>query len=72
MARRVVAVLSTIFQVHGGIPRFNQGLCRALDDLAGELGFQGRVLSQDDSRLDYERAGAPWKRLDFVAGGGGP
>ena len=65
-------VLSTIFKVHGGIPRFNQSLCRALDDLAGGLGFEGRVLSQDDSRLDYERAGAPWKRLEFVAGGGGP
>jgi glycosyltransferase involved in cell wall biosynthesis len=72
MARRVVAVLSTIFKVHGGIQRFNRTLCLALDELAGEMGFEGRVLSQDDSRLDYERAGAPWKRLAFVAGGGGP
>lgn len=72
MARRVVAALSTIFRVHGGIPRFNQAVCRALDELSGELGFEGRILSQDDSRADYERAGAPWKRLEFVPGGGGP
>jgi len=68
----VVAVLSTIFKVHGGIQRFNRLLCLALDELAGEMGFEGRVLSQDDSDADYERAGAPWKRLRFVAGGGGP
>jgi len=67
-----VAALSTIFRVQGGIPRFNQALCRGLDELAGELGFEGRVLSQDDSLLDYERAGAPWTRLEFVPGGGGP
>jgi glycosyltransferase involved in cell wall biosynthesis len=72
VARRVVAALSTIFKVHGGIQRFNRTLCRALDDLAGEMGFEGCVLSQDDSRLDYERAGAPWQRLRFVPGGGGP
>jgi glycosyltransferase involved in cell wall biosynthesis len=72
LARRLVAVLSTIFKVHGGIQRFNRTLCLALDDLAGEMGFDGQVLSQDDSRLDYERAGAPWKRLRFVPGGGGP
>ena len=72
MARRVVAVLSTIFKVHGGIQRFNRTLCLALDELAGEMGFEGRVLSQDDSHLDYERAGAPWTRLAFVPGGGGP
>jgi glycosyltransferase involved in cell wall biosynthesis len=68
----VIAVLSTIFRVHGGIQRFNRTLCRALDELAGEIGFEGRVLSQDDGHLDYERAGAPWKRLRFVPGGGGP
>jgi glycosyltransferase involved in cell wall biosynthesis len=68
----VVAVLSTIFKVHGGIQRFNRALCLALDELAGEMGFDGRVLSQDDSVVDYERAGAPWKQLRFVAGGGGP
>ena len=72
MARRLVVVLSTIFKVHGGIPRFNRALCRALDDLSGEIGFEGHVLSQDDSRLDYEGAGAPWTRLQFAAGGGGP
>jgi len=68
----VVAVLSTIFKVHGGIQRFNRLLCLALDELAGEMGFEGRVLSQDDSVVDYERAGAPWRWLRFVAGGGGP
>ena len=68
----MVAVLSTIFKVHGGIQRFNRTLCLALDELAAEMGFEGRVLSQDDSRLDYERAGAPWKRIRFVPGGGGP
>jgi glycosyltransferase involved in cell wall biosynthesis len=72
VARRLVAVLSTVFKVHGGIQRFNRALCLALDELAGEMGFEGRVLSQDDSRRDYERAGAPWKRLRFVPGGGGP
>jgi glycosyltransferase involved in cell wall biosynthesis len=68
----VVAVLSTIFKVHGGIQRFNRTLCLALDELSGEMGFEGSVLSQDDSRSDYERAGAPWRRLRFVPGGGGP
>lgn len=72
MTRRVVAALSTIFKVHGGIQRYNQTLCLALDDLAGEIGFEGRVLSQDDSIADYERAGSPWRRLRFTAGGGGP
>jgi len=66
----VVAVLSTIFKVHGGIPRFNQALCRALDDLAGEMGLKATVLSQDDSQGDYERSGAQWTRLRFVAGAG--
>ena len=72
MARRVFAILSTIFKTHGGIQRFNRTLCLALDELAGEMGFEARVLSQDDSSIDYERAGAPWKRLAFVPGGGGP
>ena len=72
MPRRVVAVLSTIFRVRGGIPRFNQALCRGLDELADELGFEGRVLSQDDALADYERSGAAWRRLRFVPGGGGP
>jgi len=66
----VVAVLSTLFKVHGGIPRFNQALCRALDELSGEMGFRATVLSQDDSDSDYERSGAGWTRLRFVAGGG--
>ena len=66
----VVAVLSTIFRVHGGIPRFNRALCRALDDLCGEMGLRGTVLSQDDSHEDYAASGPGWTRARFVAGGG--
>src|SRR5262245_16372175 len=72
MARRVVEVLSTIFKVHGGIQRFNRTLCLALDPLTEELGFAGHVVRLDDSRLGYGRSGAPWKRLAFAPGGGGP
>ena len=70
MPQKIVVVLSTIFKVHGGIPRFNQMLCLALDQLAPELGLDVRVLSQDDADEDYLAHGAPWKHARFVPGGG--
>jgi glycosyltransferase involved in cell wall biosynthesis len=67
---RVLLVLSTVFHVRGGIPRFNQMLCLALDELAAELGFTGEVIVLDDTVEDWERAGRPWRRLAFTPGGG--
>ncbi|ANM29069.1 hypothetical protein ABI59_04865 [Acidobacteria bacterium Mor1] len=70
MKTGVLVVLSTIFCVRGGIPRFNQMLCLALDRLAPKLDLDVTVISQDDSEEDYEAAGAPWKHMRFVAGAG--
>jgi glycosyltransferase involved in cell wall biosynthesis len=70
MSSRLLVVLSTVFKVRGGIPRFNQMLCRAIDELAPELGIEATVISQDDTAEDYRRAGSPWRNLEFVAGGG--
>jgi glycosyltransferase involved in cell wall biosynthesis len=70
MSRHVVVVASTIFAVRGGIPRFNQMLCLALDRLAPRLDLAISVLSQDDSDDDYRRAGAPWRHARFHAGAG--
>ena len=47
--------------VRGGIPRFNQMLCLAIDQLAPELGLAGTVVCQDDSAEDYRKAGRPWR-----------
>jgi len=63
---RLILVLSTVFHNRGGIPRFNQMLCLALDELAAELGFSARVIVQDDTEQDYERAGRPWRHLEFT------
>ena len=70
MNRKIAVALSTIFTMHGGIPRFNQMLCLALDQLALERGYEIYILSQDDSPADYAKAGAPWTRARFVDGGG--
>lgn len=69
-ARRLIVVLSTIFKVRGGIPRFNQMLCLALDQLSPLLDLEVHVLSQDDGEEDYRAQGAPWRHLVFHAGGG--
>ena len=66
MKRRILVSLPIVFNARGGIPRFNQLLCRALDDLAPSLGFEGRVLSMADDWSDYERSGASWGNLEFV------
>lgn len=70
MSKRLLIVLSTVFRVRGGIPRFNQMLCLALDQLAPELGFTAAVISQDDRLDDYRRSGEPWRHLEFVEGCG--
>lgn len=64
--RRLVVVLTMIFKVRGGIPRFNQMLCRALDDLAPSLGLEVDVVSLLDGPEDYAAAGSPWRHLRFV------
>jgi glycosyltransferase involved in cell wall biosynthesis len=66
--RKILVVLSTVFCARGGIPRFNQLLCRAIDEAAPGLGLEGVVVSQDDTVDDYEKHAA-WSRLRFVAGG---
>jgi glycosyltransferase involved in cell wall biosynthesis len=68
--RRVLLVLSTIYRVRGGIQRFNQLLCRSLDELAPGLGIEGAVVSQDDELGDYTAQPARWAHLRFVPGGG--
>lgn len=68
--RRLTLVLPTIFRVRGGIPRFNQMLCLAVDQLAPSLDLDVTVIAHDDSEADFRCAGAPWHRLRFVAGGG--
>jgi hypothetical protein len=70
MPKRLLIVLSTLFAVRGGIPRFNQMLCLAIDQLAPQLGLEGQVISQDDSAEHYEQAGRPWKHLEVIPGGG--
>jgi len=70
MRRRLTVVLSTIFAARGGIPRFNQMLCLALDRIAPELRLDITVLSQDDDEEHYAQAGSPWKQLQFVPGRG--
>jgi len=71
MSRRIVLTLSTVFTSRGGIPRFNQMLCRAMDQLADDLDLEIDVLSQDDRVEDYENSGTTWKRARFVGGGEG-
>ena len=60
MPRRLLIALSTLFSQRGGIPRFNQLLCLAIDQLAPELDLTGSVVCQDDTPDDYRAAGAPW------------
>lgn len=70
MPGKLLIALSTVFRVRGGIPRFNQMLCLALDQLAPQLGLEGTVICQDDTEEDYRAAGRPWARLEFLPGGG--
>jgi phosphatidylinositol alpha-1,6-mannosyltransferase len=70
MPGKILIVLSTLFSIRGGIPRFNKMLCMAIDQLAPELGLSGRVICLDDGIEDYRAAGSPWQHLEFVPGGG--
>jgi glycosyltransferase involved in cell wall biosynthesis len=68
--RKALLVLSSLFETRGGIPRFNQMLCLALDRIGPAADLDVTVLSQDD-RLDHYRVhGAPWRHARFVPGGG--
>ncbi len=69
-APRKLAVVVSVMFVRGGIPRFNQMLCLALDELAPELDLDVSVISQDDTVEDYRRHDRPWKHLTFIAGNG--
>src|SRR5438094_6190969 len=64
--RTILLALSTVFNVRGGIPRFNQMLCLALDELSPSLGLNAKVLSIHDSMVDYVESGSPWKHLQFI------
>jgi phosphatidylinositol alpha-1,6-mannosyltransferase len=66
MRHKLVVSLSMLFKVHGGMPRFNQMLCLALDDLAPSLGLDVKVVSQEDETEDYRSHGAPWRHIVFV------
>ena len=69
MKQRILLALSNLFAIRGGIPRFNQMLCLALDDLSPELGLEVQVVTQGETLEDYSRAAEPWKHLEFVPGG---
>lgn len=70
MSRGVLLALSTVFAERGGIPRFNQMLCLALDRAAPRLDLDVVVLSIDDDHEHYEAAGRPWRHLRFRPGKG--
>ncbi len=70
MNRKLVLPLSDVFATRGGIPRFNQMLCLALDQLSPSLGLDVVVLSQDDSDESWRRQGSPWRHLRFVPANG--
>lgn len=67
---KLLVVLSDVFGARGGIPRFNQMLCLALDGLAEEQGLETHVIVLGDSEEDYRAAGSPWKHVrgTFVGG----
>ena len=65
-SKTLLLALSTVFKVRGGIPRFNQMLCLALDELSQTLGLRVKVLSIHDSMPDYLEHGSPWKHVEFV------
>ncbi len=65
MTRRLLVALPSVFGARGGIPRFNQLLCRAIDELAPELGLSGEVIALGDLPEDYESSGASWRHLSY-------
>ena len=68
--REAVLVLSSVFETRGGIPRFNQMLCLALDRIGPTAGLDVTVISQSDGLEHYREYGSPWRHVRFVAGGG--
>lgn len=64
--RRILLTLPMIFRLRGGIPRFNQMLCRALDELAPALDVRGTVLSIHDTADMYAAHDRAWRHLEFV------
>ena len=70
MTRRLVLPLTMLCKEHGGIPRFNQMLCRALDELAPGLDLEVEVLSLHDSDDDLARLDPGWSRTRLRACGG--
>jgi len=70
LSHKLVLPLSNIFETRGGVPRFNQMLCLALDQLSPVLDLDVTVLSQDDALEHYEEAGRPWQHARFIPGHG--
>ena len=70
MPRRLALSLSMIFKERGGIPRFNQMLCLALDEVAPALDVEAWVISEQDSGRDYLDSGAIWRNIQFIPAGG--
>jgi glycosyltransferase involved in cell wall biosynthesis len=70
VSRPIGLVLSNVFNARGGIPRFNQMLCLALDELCPVLDLDACVVSLHDTERDWGAAGRPWKHVEFRAGGG--
>lgn len=59
-----------MFSVRGGIPRFNQMLCLALDRLTPVLGLDVTVISASDTLQHYREHGEPWEHVKLIPGNG--
>lgn len=70
MTRRAVLALSSVFDGRGGIPRFNQMLCMALDELAPAFDLEGSVFTLEDPATWGPGPGAPWSHLEYAPLGG--
>ena len=67
--RRLVLPLTMLCKEHGGIPRFNQMLCRALDEVAPDLDLCIDVLSWCDTAEDFARLDPGWRHTTLRACG---
>ena len=65
----MMLVLSPTYSLRGGIQRFHDLLCLALDELAPALDLRATVICIGDSRDDFRRSGRQWRHLTFVPGG---
>ncbi len=68
--RRIALVLSMVFRERGGIPRFNQMLCRGLEQMGSGLGLQAKVISMLDRPADIPPEVRTWRHVACAPGHG--